>query len=261
MKTTQKSLLAHTCQCIDSRRGRSRRYMRGWWGSRARFATTARCRLTKGYSTMQAGCGCIRACLRTLEWSRNKGPAIFIINAVSNMLLGSTSGLRACWAACFWWELRGFCTLIGQRLAGKTAGILAMTAFGLAMSWASMNGWVCSLTENFMLGFTVLAFHWGLTRATANPGRRRLLFFASGLSIGLSIAFKQIALLSAIGLLAFLADLNRKKTQSDRPWPAAAVIIAGALVGAGGSFAASAPGWGLAFGLLSDSVEAALANG
>ena len=49
--------------------------------------------------------------------------------------------------------------------------------------------------------------------------------------MGLAIAFKQIAMLSAVGLLVFLADLNRKKTPPERLWSGMVTLLAGAFVG------------------------------
>ena len=73
----------------------------------------------------------------------NKGPAIFIVNAISNVLFGVNIWFTRLLGCLFLVGTSWLLYLIGRRLAGKTAGTLAMITFGLAMSWASMNGWVC----------------------------------------------------------------------------------------------------------------------
>lgn len=136
----------------------------------------------------------------------NKTPGIFILNAVSYALFGTNF---------FFMRTIGIISLllvsfliykIGTQLHSYRAGVFAMTIFGLTMSWRVMDGGFASLTESFMILFTALSFYIIIIKNS----NWRYWTFASGLSMGLAIAFKQIALTSTIALLFYYIINNHE---------------------------------------------------
>ena len=138
----------------------------------------------------------------------NKTPGIFILNAISYALFGTNV---------FFMRTIGIISLllasliiykIGTQLHSYRAGVFAMTVFGLTMSWRMMDGAFASLTESFMILFTVLSFYIIIKKKTSINWRYWT--FAAGLSMGLAIAFKQIALTSTIALIFYYIINNHK---------------------------------------------------
>ncbi|MDA0833958.1 MAG: glycosyltransferase family 39 protein [Planctomycetota bacterium] len=145
----------------------------------------------------------------------NKTPGIFLLFTVAQAVWGlqvyfvrMIGVLAVCCSA-------GLIYCIGRELCDRRAGLLAMLVFGLSMGWSLTDGPYAAQTETFMVLFSVLAFY-GLFRAVdiscgslhsnANPmsavpravtSSHFFWLAVAGFSIGLSIAFKQIAVTTA----------------------------------------------------------------
>lgn len=134
----------------------------------------------------------------------NKTPGIFELFAISHLVFGTTAlpmrsvGVVAIVATSV------FLFLIARQMADALAGKITMITFGLAMAWLLMDGPLTAQTETFMVCFSSLSVLL-LIRALAIPngGFGTRVFFC-GLALGLSIHFKQIAVLSAVGWLCIL---------------------------------------------------------
>lgn len=131
----------------------------------------------------------------------NKTPGIFGLYAISYVLfgvnvyfvraLGIISILLTAWTVYH----------IGKALAGQLAGVFGMIIFGLTMTWHSLDGHYPGQTETFMVLFSTLSFYC-LIKGTPSRHWKRWAMSA-GLSMGLAIAFKQIALTTALALGGF----------------------------------------------------------
>lgn len=131
----------------------------------------------------------------------NKTPGIFELFAVSHILFGTNF---------IFLRLLGviailFSSLIvyltAEKLHSPSAGIFSMTIFGLTMSWYLLDGAATAHTETFMVLFSTLSFY--LVIKGEGSGYWKLWIFLAGFSMGLAIAFKQIALTTAMALLIF----------------------------------------------------------
>lgn len=92
---------------------------------------------------------------------------------------------------------------ICTRIYNEIAGAICMYVFGLVICWNDLDGFSFSQTETFMIFFSTLSFYF-MIRAKNNTKNVLWLLF-SGLSIGIAIVFKQIAITTTVGLiLAFL---------------------------------------------------------
>jgi len=140
----------------------------------------------------------------------NKTPGIFYLFALSQLLTGLN----------FWFPrllgiLAGALTgyglfAIGKRLWGRGAGLLAMLLYGLTTaSSARLDAPFTAQTETFMLAFSVLAVYLLVTTRQAQTLRQHLpAIFLAGCSLGAAIAFKQTAVITAIGLLFLYLSLK-----------------------------------------------------
>jgi len=148
----------------------------------------------------------------TLE---NKTPGIFYLFYLSTQWFGVNFWFpRAVGVLVMVLTGVGIYTL-GRRFHGHHVGLLAMVCYGLTSASDVMNGAYPAETETFMLAFTVLAANLLLTslRAT-HPQRRAGWLLLAGISLGGAVAFKQIAIASALGLfwlyLALLPSSQRR---------------------------------------------------
>ncbi|NHZ85254.1 MAG: hypothetical protein GWP19_05170 [Planctomycetia bacterium] len=139
----------------------------------------------------------------------NKTPGIFILNAISYTLFGTNI---------FFMRTIGIISLvlasllifkIGKHLHSYTAGVFAMIIFGLTMSWRDMDGAFASLTETFMILFTVLSFYI-VAKNSKNKNWRYYTIFA-GISMGIAIAFKQIAIITTAAIILYYIINNYKR--------------------------------------------------
>jgi len=159
----------------------------------------------------------------------NKTPGIFYLFAVSNLLAGVTYWLPRL-LGIFAGALTGLgIYAIGRRLGGRGAGLLAMLLYGLTTAWLVMDASFTAQTETFMLAFSVLAVWLVVTTRQAASLRAHLaaIFFA-GCSLGAAIAFKQTAVITALGLLLLYVSLRAPYAQT------AGAVVRDCLVCVGG---------------------------
>ena len=166
------------------------------------------------------------------EAIENKTPGIYLIFTISNLLfelnvwfprlLGSLSMVATSILIYF----------IGRKLSGHFAGIIAMIIFGLSVSWKFMDGTYTAQTESFMILFSTLSFFFLTASHDAKFIRSYVLYILiAGFCMGIAICFKQTAIFSAVGLLAFLLSLSYEK---DCPIPTSVtkdllLLLAGAI--------------------------------
>lgn len=143
----------------------------------------------------------------------NKTPGIFELNAISYTLFGVNE---------FFMRVLGILTILlttltiyylGRKLHSKLAGIVGMYIFGLTFTWDLLGGTFISCTETFMVFFSTLSFCFILKSMYSN--KWKYLVTLAGISMGISIAFKQIALTSTIALIIYYwfetsSNLNKK---------------------------------------------------
>jgi hypothetical protein len=131
----------------------------------------------------------------------NKTPGIFELYAISNVLFGVNI-----------FFVRGLGVLsilisslivfyIGRKLHSLFAGVFGMYIFGLTMTWDLLDGEYITQTETFMVLFSTLSFYFVIK----GEGSRKWKYWVllAGISMGLAIAFKQIALTTSLALLYF----------------------------------------------------------
>lgn len=143
----------------------------------------------------------------------NKTPGIFELNAISNSLFGvNVLFMRALGILSI---LLTTLTIyyLGKKLHSKLAGIFGMYIFGLTFTWVLLGGTFISCTETFMVFFSTLSFCFVLKSKQSN--NRKYLIALAGISMGISIAFKQIALTTTIALIFYYwfetsLNLNKK---------------------------------------------------
>jgi 4-amino-4-deoxy-L-arabinose transferase-like glycosyltransferase len=157
-----------------------------------------------------------------------KPPGIFMLFAISNFLFGVN----------FWFpRILGILAmvitsmliyLIGRRLYNPLCGTLAMIIFGLTMAWELMDGAYAAQIESFMILFVVLAFFSLIKPQTTKESRSYLIsIFTSGFFMGLAIAFKQIAIFSAVALILFFFNLNNRFNRNI--WRDLLILFAGTM--------------------------------
>jgi hypothetical protein len=148
----------------------------------------------------------------------NKSPLIFAIYGLSDLLFGVN-----------YWFPRVLGTLcqsiglffvfkIGDYLAGRRAGIIALTLYGLSLLWRTTDGKLVSLSETYAIACIVAAFYLFF------KGKSRKDFFGGGLIAGVGLGFR---LSAAFGILAILISYLRKKRSSGL------VFLGGVLVSTG----------------------------
>jgi hypothetical protein len=132
----------------------------------------------------------------------NKTPGIFELNAVSYALFGVNI---------FFVRVLGIISIIlsslivfltGRELHSRLAGIFSMYIFGLTMTWKLLDGAYVAQTETFMVMFSVLSFYFAI-KGKDNPKWKYWILLA-GISIGVAISFKQIALTTLLALVYFV---------------------------------------------------------
>jgi hypothetical protein len=92
--------------------------------------------------------------------------------------------------------------LIGKKISNIEAAVMSMWIFGLVVCWRILDGFAFAQTETFMIFFSTLAVYL-VVNFLNQQNSLKLLFFA-GLSLGMAINFKQIAVSSVLGLLLVL---------------------------------------------------------
>ncbi|MFK2819848.1 glycosyltransferase family 39 protein [Flavobacteriaceae sp. LMIT009] len=135
----------------------------------------------------------------------NKTPGIFFLYAIADNFGDYSTFFVRSIGVLFTLATTFFIYLIGKELSDKNSGIIAMCIFGLVVCWRVLDGFAFAQTETFMIFFSTLAFYL-VVRFFGKESNLKLLFFA-GVSLGMAISFKQIAVTSAMGLLLVLLFL------------------------------------------------------
>lgn len=127
----------------------------------------------------------------------NKSPLIFVIYGLSDLLFGvnywfpRVAGTLVQLAG-IWFLYRTAATLAGRR-----AGILVITMYGLSSLWTSTHGKYVSLTETYEVTALIIAA-WFFIRARENKH-----LFVSGLFAALALAFRLTAVAGILSLFIF----------------------------------------------------------
>tara|TARA_R110002073_G_scaffold159955_2_gene315427 strand:+ start:30095 stop:31582 length:1488 start_codon:yes stop_codon:yes gene_type:complete len=139
----------------------------------------------------------------------NKTPGIFILFAISDYL---TSGnvffvrglgvVATMFTALF---LYGICA----KIYNKTAAVISLYVFGFITCWQLMDGFAFAHTEVFMILFSTMSFY-ALMQSQFSK-KNIIWLFLVGLSMGIAITFKQIAITTAFALLVVFLVLNKEK--------------------------------------------------
>lgn len=140
----------------------------------------------------------------------NKNPAVYLLYGIANIFFGANYWFPRILGIFSLTQSSVFVFLIGKRLYSHMAGILAMFLFGLTITWKSTGGRFTAETESFLILFNTLAFYILIDVffvARKKSYVRCLKLFVVGLSMGAAIAFKQSAMFTAGGLLAFYVHL------------------------------------------------------
>jgi len=141
----------------------------------------------------------------------NKTPGIFILNAISFSLFGTNI---------FFLRLLGILTVtfsslivykITNIISNNEAGMISMLVFGITMSWRNLEGMFSSYTETFMILFILISFYILVSRIIKN---RAFKYLIVGSSMGLAIAFKQIAVTSAFFIFLFILFFEWKENNN-----------------------------------------------
>ncbi|MDO5970429.1 glycosyltransferase family 39 protein [Flavivirga aquimarina] len=131
----------------------------------------------------------------------NKTPGVFILFAISDYIFNGSIlfvriiGIFAIITSSY------FIYLFCKKVHSKLSGILAMCIFSLVMSWSLLDGFCFAQTETFMLLFSIIAFYF-ITHTNNKRMQTKMLLLA-GLSMGMAISFKQIAITTLIALFVF----------------------------------------------------------
>ena len=136
----------------------------------------------------------------------NKSPLIYMIYGISDLLFGVNYWFpRLIGIAC---QTTGiyFVYRITKHVAGKQAGMLAVTIYGLSLLWRNTNGKMVSLTQAYEITFLIIAFFLFLT------AQKRKQFFYSGCMAGIALVFRFSA---AFSIFIILIALFQKRIISN----------------------------------------------
>lgn len=98
------------------------------------------------------------------------------------------------------------------KIQSKQAGVIAMTVFGIAMSWANMDTGLKISPDMFMILFSVGSLLF-IIKAFSLTLRRSFIAMmcAAGLCLGAALLFKQTALLTIAAMLLVYFGLHRSR--------------------------------------------------
>lgn len=139
----------------------------------------------------------------------NKTPGIFVLYAISDYLTSGNIffvrglGVLATLLTSF------VLHVITTKIYNKTAGVICLYVFGLITCWQSLDGFAFAHTEVFMILFSTISFYF-LMQSQFSKRNIKWLFLA-GISMGIAIVFKQIAITSAFALFVVFLVFNKKK--------------------------------------------------
>lgn len=131
----------------------------------------------------------------------NKTPGIFILYYISDLLFGvnlffvRALGIISILVSSF------LLFKISKIFHSHLAGILCMYLFVLANTWHLLDGAYTGMTETFMNVFSIAALY--LIIIAKDKNKWHYWVFFAGISIGFAIAFKQIAIITALAVLCF----------------------------------------------------------
>ncbi len=160
----------------------------------------------------------------------NKTPGIFEIFALSNLLFGINYWFPRVLGILSMAATTLLLCYMGRALHGRAAGAFAGVIFGLTMTWSRMEGYWPAQAESFMGFFTVLGFLLILIGSQKSGWVRLVLAFAAGLSAGLAIQFKQVAVFSAAAMFVFIL-LELKTSLKQRLLCRGGLFLAGVATG------------------------------
>jgi hypothetical protein len=167
----------------------------------------------------------------------NKTPGIFYVFGLSYWLFGQghafprALGIVAILACC------ATVYALGRRISDRVAALTAVLVLGLATSSRVVDGPETAMTESFMLAFTTLAVYHVEVAVTGGT-RRRWRMLGAGLLLGLAIAFKQIAVITALVLPLWAWMRAPAAERSGRQWRAdMLLIVAGCVLATAASIA------------------------
>ena len=138
----------------------------------------------------------------------NKSPLIYLVFGLSDRLFGVNYWFpRVAGAVC---QLAGIWFLYKTALqwAGRRAGILVISMYGLSLLWRGTGGKYVSSTETYSMTVAIVAFYYF--------GQAR--FFVSGLLAGLAFAFRGTAviLIPILFVFSFRRLYSRYTLPADR---------------------------------------------
>ncbi len=133
----------------------------------------------------------------------NKSPLFFAIFGLSDHLFGVNYWFPRILGTLFQSVGTYFLYKIADFLAGKRAGLLAVSFYGLSVLWHGADGRYVSYTETYELTFIIIAFYLFLSA----QNERRVYF--SGLMTAIALAFRLSACFVIIAL--FLMSVRKGK--------------------------------------------------
>lgn len=144
----------------------------------------------------------------------DKTPGIHLLYALSYLLWGVNYLFVRILGAGALGGAAAIVYLLVKRLYHARAGIITMLFFGLSMASMRVDGQFTAQTESFMVFWSLLSIFF-LIKSLDEPQapHRALRLFISGLCIGWALAFKQIAIFSAVSLLTWYACMPSSKTR------------------------------------------------
>jgi hypothetical protein len=133
----------------------------------------------------------------------NKSPLFFAIFGLSDKLFGVN-----------YWFPRVFGTLcqtagiyyiykIANQIAGRQAGILAISFYGLSVLWHGADGRYVSYTETYEVMFIIISFYFFISAQSKKS------FFISGFMAAIGLCFRLSAFFGIVAL--FIACLYKRK--------------------------------------------------
>ena len=162
----------------------------------------------------------------------NKTPGVFFLYTISDYLFQENTLFTRFLGVLAVVFTSNILFLIAKRLHNRISGIFCMYIFGLSMGWIFFDGFAFAQTETFMVLFSTMSFYFLVCAKGDN--KTKLYVFLAGITIGLAIAFKQIALTTLFALILFYIiftaeKLNIKQKVSDLVLLLCGVIISSSI--------------------------------
>lgn len=134
----------------------------------------------------------------------NKSPIMFLLFGTSDQLFGVNYWFPRIVGTLFQSVGIYYLYKTANCLAGRTAGILAMTMYALSLLWQVTAGKYTAVTETFEMTLVIISFYRYCT------GQNKKDFLISGFLAGLAFAFRFSAFFGAIAIFIALARRNLK---------------------------------------------------